>query len=356
MAASSQPFHQRRREHAVSDHVPRLLDAIIGILERGEPPDSTIRDAAQDHANMRVSQGLHPAEVAVEFRLLRREVGRVLALYVPRDAAPRDVIRAEFMINDALDAASEIALTSLGRLVEQLRTEFLAATVHDVRHPLTTVRAYAQITQREVRKARPELGKIEASARHIVEAADHMEAMIETLLDASRASLGDLQVSPVEVDLRSLLEEAASETLGTAASRVVVRPQGEPDTRGRWDPARLLQVFENILDNARKYSPDQSPIHVTILGDQDKVRLSVRDSGIGIPSDELGHVFDRFHRVGNAGAEQGWGLGLYLSRAIVLAHGGNIWAESEGPDSGTTVLIELPRQPPPQHPGQREGR
>jgi signal transduction histidine kinase len=114
------------------------------------------------------------------------------------------------------------------------------------------------------------------------------------------------------------------------------------------DAARLRQVLINLLSNAAKYAPPPTPIEVDLRSDDAEVHLSVRDEGIGIASDELPLLFQRYGRTPTAVEQgiEGLGLGLYLCRAIVERHGGRIWAESPGLGQGTTMHVTVPRRAP----------
>ena len=116
---------------------------------------------------------------------------------------------------------------------------------------------------------------------------------------------------------------------------------------GEWDPARLEQVVSNLLGNSFKYSATEMPVEVALWDDksEDTVGLMVKDQGIGIPAGDIKHVFARYQRASNAVEKgvDGQGLGLYLCKGIIEAHGGRIWAESAGPGQGTAITVTLPR-------------
>jgi signal transduction histidine kinase len=120
-------------------------------------------------------------------------------------------------------------------------------------------------------------------------------------------------------------------------------PPDFPSIRG--DREKLRQALSNLVDNAIKYSPEGGTILIGGTAEPDHVTLYVRDEGIGVPREEHGRVFERFHRVDTrlSRATQGVGLGLYICRVIVEAHGGRIWVESSGPGQGSTFYIRLPR-------------
>lgn len=360
-AALAQPFHRGRRDHAVADHIPPLFDALIGFMQRATPravqpgaplDDAAILAAAQGHALTRADQGLQPSEVLAEFRLLRQELGRALRHAVPEDAPSSDVVGAELLLNDALDGATALALAALTAQLEQVREEFLATTVHEIRQPLTRIVGFLQLAERVLDRQDPDLPRARANLRRGRDAADQMGALLATLVDASRTALGGLVLQPATTDLVALLRETIARLEPDAAERVALQvPRGLQAT-GRWDGMRLAQVFGNLLSNARKYSAPGTPIDIRLRGDAATVAVSVADQGIGIPAEDLPHLFDRYARASNATEQgiEGLGLGLYLCRGIVEAHGGRIWAESAGRGRGATMHVELPRQTPPAAP------
>ena len=158
-ATAGQSFHAGRREHAVADHIPALFNALTELLRRNasrfvnpEAPldDAAVLAAAREHAIARVRQGLTSPHIVVEFRLLRQEIWHALRLQLPDNVPTTDVIAAELVVNDALDGAITMGLTALQERVEEVREEFLATTIHDVRQPLTAIQGYTQLAARAV--------------------------------------------------------------------------------------------------------------------------------------------------------------------------------------------------------------
>jgi signal transduction histidine kinase len=354
-ATAAQPFHHGRREHAVADHIPALFDALMALLERSAPAaidpsapldDPAILVAARGHALMRVDQGLRPVDVLTEFRLLRQELWHALRQNVPDSAPTSDIVGTELLLNDALDGAGSLALTALTERLDQVREEFLAMIVHDVRQPLTQIAGYAQLAERQLRRATPNLGRVAEALERIHADSAAMGALLNTLVDSSRTALGGLTLQRGPADLTAIVHQTVKRLTPELAARVGVDVAGGADTTGQWDQARLRQVFENLLANAGKYSPPDTPITVAVQAEPASVMVQVADQGIGIPPEELPRLFKRYARAENALAEgiDGLGLGLYLCRGIVEAHGGRIWATSPGRDQGTTIHVELPRQ------------
>lgn len=353
-ATSARAFHAGRREHAVADHIPALFDALTALLHRSASrlvnPDAPLDDAAvlaaaREHAAARVRQGLTPPDIVVEFRLLRQEVWHALRLGLPDNVPTTDVIAAELVVNDALDGAITVGLTALVERVEEVREELLATTIHEVRQPLAAILGQAQLARRSLRSPSPNLARVTSSLEKIEDGAARMSGMLTTLLDSSRVVLGDLALATADADLHDVVREALDIVGPELADRVTLDVRPGVETAGRWDAERLEHVFANLLSNAGKYSPPETPIRLTVDGDDAMIRIAIRDQGIGIAPRDLSRLFDRYtrgHEAMAAGIE-GFGLGLYLCRGIVEAHGGRIWAESDGPGKGTTIRLELPR-------------
>jgi signal transduction histidine kinase len=351
-AAKAQPFHLDRPDRAVADDIPRLYDALQLYVRRVAPSfvdtgapldDDGIRSAAQAHALGRVANGLRPPDVLTEFRLLRQEIGRALRLHVPSQTPTDNIVTANLLLNDAIDGAAALALTALTDRVEQMREEFLATTVHEVRQPVTKISGFAQLAERLLDRSDPDPARVLEALRQIRDAAAQMNVLLEALVESSQNALGGLVLQPQTVEIPTILTDVIKHFEPGVAQRVHFEILASEPLRARLDVARIGQVMNNIIGNAAKYSPADSVITVTVGSHADSAVISVKDVGIGIPEADLPQLFGRYVRAQNAlGHAPGLGLGLYLSRAIVEAHGGRIWAESPGTGRGTTVSVELP--------------
>ena len=171
-----------------------------------------------------------------------------------------------------------------------------------------------------------------------------MKHLISDLADAARPEGHVLTLERVQVDLGKLARRVAAEMEDLAHGHPIRVDAPSVSPVGRWDRTRLEQILENLLSNALKYSPDGGEIVVQIEDRAAEVRVSVRDHGMGIPSDRLESIFDRFYRVEEIATESidGWGLGLSITKRLVEAHGGRIWAESAGVGQGSSVSFILP--------------
>jgi len=356
-ATTAQPFHQGRREHAVADHVPHLFDALVDLLQRSAPrsvdpgaplDDSAVLLAAREHARVRMTQGLQPADIVVEFRLLRQETVGALRFHLADDTPTSDIIGAALLVNDALDGAISLALEALTRSIEEAREDFFATTVHEVRQPITAIKGSLQLAVRELGRPAPDVERASEALQRADAATNRMVRVLTTLTDVSRLTLGRLDLQPTTVDLIEMIRVVIGRLDSEDESRVALNAPSDLDATGQWDAAALDQVMGNLLSNAVKYSATDTPIEVAVQAHTETVELRVRDHGIGLTEEEITRLFQRYSRGQGANAHgiAGLGLGLYLSRGIAEAHGGRIWAESDGPGRGTTMRLILPRRVP----------
>lgn len=355
-----QPWHAGRRERAIADHIPHLLDGVIALLKRAAPrwvdagaplDDPAVLAAAQEHARVRMEQGLQPTDVIMEFRVLRQEIGRVLRTNLDDAVATGDVMGAELLVHDAIDGAITLGLAALTAHVEEVREDFLATTLHDTQQPITAAKGRIQLAIRALGRPDPDLVRVQEMLRQADASLDRMAGLVATLAEVSRLTLGRLTLAITATDLVEVVGDAVLSLPPEAAERVRVAVASGSDTRGDWDPTMLHRVFSNLLSNAVKYSPAETPVEVTVTSDPgtDTVTVRVRDYGLGLAADEIAGLFRRYGRARGAVdlGIQGLGLGLYLSHGIIEAHGGRIWTESEGPGRGTTMHVRLPRSVPP---------
>lgn len=349
-----QPFHRERPQPAVADHIPRLFDAVVGVLRRHDAldddptaplDDEAVSAAAVAHAQLRFDQGLGPVAIVTEFRLLRQEIGRALVGNLSDDIPTRDVVAGITMVGDALDGAATVGLTALSDRIETLRESFLATTLHDVRQPITLVEGSLHLADRWLASPDVDQARVSEAVHDALLATMELVTMIDTLSDASRVAMGELSADPEPASLEHVVLEAIG-ALGPEG-RARVRTEVAPGHHliGLWDPSLLRRVVANLVGNSLKYSPAASEVVVGVgPGDGATARLEVRDVGIGMSADELGHVFERFVRTDRArkSGAAGLGLGLYACRGIVSIHGGTIVVESDGHDRGTRVIVTLP--------------
>jgi PAS domain S-box-containing protein len=227
------------------------------------------------------------------------------------------------------------------REAEEMKSTFVSVISHELKTPVALIKGYAGTLARE--DAQWDRATLDEGLHVIDEEADRLNSLINDLLDASRIQAGGFRVERAEMCLPKLAERVV-ETFRTQTTNhhfVLDFPPGFPDVVG--DEERLRQVLNNLLNNAIKYSPQGGEIRVGGWADAGSATVYVADQGIGIPADEQANLFQRFYRVDSSlrRSTQGAGLGLYLCKSIVEAHGGHIWLRSE-PGKGTTVFFALP--------------
>ncbi|MGE5123867.1 MAG: sensor histidine kinase, partial [Acidobacteriaceae bacterium] len=227
------------------------------------------------------------------------------------------------------------------REAEELKSTFISVISHELKTPVALIKGYVGTLRRE--DANWDREVVKDSLAVIEEEADRLTNMIENLLDASRLQAGGLSINPSEVDLPSLARRIAErfQTQSSIHKLIVEFPQDYPVISG--DDARLEQVLSNLVSNAIKYSPQGGEIHISGQVRPEQVMVCVSDQGPGIAPEDIPHVFDRFYRSSNAKrTTKGAGLGLYLARAVIEAHGGRIWIDPR-PGKGARICFSIPR-------------
>jgi PAS domain S-box-containing protein len=229
------------------------------------------------------------------------------------------------------------------RQAEELKSTFVSVVSHELKTPVALIKGYAETLRRE--DADWDRETMQESLDVIAEEADHLTQLIDSLLEASRIQAGGLKLEPTDVHLPRLAEKVV-EGFGTQTRIHTFELDFPSDFPVVWgDPDRLREVLSNLVSNAVKYSPDGGTVWVGGRVDQTGTTMYVADQGIGIPAEEQGRIFDRFHRVetGLHRRTEGAGLGLYLVKAIVEAHGGRVWVES-APGRGSIFMFTLPKK------------
>lgn len=227
------------------------------------------------------------------------------------------------------------------RQAEELKSTFISIVSHELKTPVALIKGYVSTLRREDASWDPEI--IQDSLKVIEEEADRLAVMIENLLDASRLQAGGLTLKKSDLSLPELARRVAQRMqTQTSSHRIVVDfPDDFPIVLA--DEGRLQQVLTNLIGNAIKYAPGgEIRVHGEARGNQ--IIVCVSDQGPGINPEDVPHVFDRFYRNPEAAKKtKGAGLGLYLSRAIIEAHGGRIWVDSHPGQQGARICFTLPR-------------
>jgi signal transduction histidine kinase len=241
---------------------------------------------------------------------------------------------------DALDELTSLFNAMLDK-IEGLVTAMRGAldnVSHDLRTPLTRLRGTAELAL----ASPPNLERDREALADCVEESDRVLVMLNTLMDISEAESGTLQLRREPVTLADVVARAVDLYRDVAEAKgVALSADAPPDIVVVADRTRLEQVAANLIDNALKYTPPGGRVDVEVRRAADAAILRVRDTGAGIPPDELPRIFDRLFRGDTSRAERGLGLGLSLVKAIVEAHGGTVDVVSE-PGQGSTFTVTLP--------------
>jgi signal transduction histidine kinase len=221
----------------------------------------------------------------------------------------------------------------------RLKEDFLSAAAHDLKTPLTTVVAQAEFLERRAAREPAAPADI-AGIRRIVRESKRLAGLVGDLLDATRLEQGRLVGEREPVDLATLAQElCAHDTSDPGTCQV----EASGPVVGVYDRRRVEQLLQNLIENAKKYSPERTPVTIKVWQEDGEARVTVADSGIGIPAADLPRIFERFSRASNVDDRRfhGMGLGLFICRGIVEEHGGRIWVDSEV-GRGSTFHVALP--------------
>ena len=227
--------------------------------------------------------------------------------------------------------------------MERLRAQFIGMVSHELRTPLTSIKGSVDTLLVDAASLDP--AEMREFHRVISEQTDRMRSLINDLRDAARIETGTLSVVPEPSDVAVMVDGARSLFLSTGrmhSIRIEIAPE-LPQVMT--DRRRIVQVLSNLLSNAAKFSDEQSMIKVSAVRAGFQVAVSVADEGRGIPAERLPHLFRKFSQVNGEERQRdlaGSGLGLAICRGIVEAHGGRIWAESDGPGQGARFTFTVP--------------
>ena len=242
-----------------------------------------------------------------------------------------------------LGAVLSLTDVTAQREAEELQATFLSVISHELQTPLAIIRGYAELLADQAGQLKPR--ELRQKLGIVAEESAKLSKMVTNLLDASRIQAGGLELKPEPVDLRRLVERVVQKMQPlTGRHQFVVGVSADlPPVLADYE--RVEQVLTNLLENAVKYSPAGGTIAVTGDLTSDDVIIHISDEGIGVPEADRQRIFSRFHRLSSRQVRQmkGVGLGLYIARAIVGAHGGRIWVDA-APGGGATFSFSLPRQ------------
>jgi signal transduction histidine kinase len=326
-------------EQIAADMRTLQSDAMQKAKSRGEgnAMQSDVTDAAHVHADDRHAQGFNINDVVAEFRALRATVLRRWTQNQPiRNEDVQDIIR----FNEAVDQTLTESVRQYSMQVEAIRDRFAGVLAHDLRTPLGAITNAADLLLRKQAAAEMQLRAAAAVQRSAV----RMRKLVDDLLDFARTRLGD--TLPIDLELMEIgrLCTYAIEEVSTTYPDAAIHVSLVGDLAGRWDRGRISQLFVNLMVNAVQHG--SGPIRVSLEGQGSDVRLSISNGGEPIAPDALRTLFDPLTRSPSSakqGMAAGVGLGLYICKCIVVAHGGSIGVTSNSDE--TTFTVILPRAP-----------
>lgn len=258
-----------------------------------------------------------------------------------------DAIRAlQNQVNE-LTAARLLLEEEVERLKGELaqKERFAAMIAHELRSPLTPIINYAQLIARPNQKRE----SIERGSQIIVSQAWRLARLAKDLLDVSRLSSGQFTLKCAPCDITKIIKEIIEQARPVAPLHMFELELPAEPLAGHWDRDRLLQAVGNVVENAIKYSDDETTITVKAWQSDDLARVSVHNAGASIPRAQIDLLFRPFSRLQTSMLQDGTGLGLFIARSIVQAHGGELRLEELPEGQGTTFSFDLPLQATPDH-------
>ncbi|MDB5279255.1 MAG: domain S-box protein [Ferruginibacter sp.] len=224
------------------------------------------------------------------------------------------------------------------KLNEERKDEFISIASHEMKTPLTTAKAYLQMLELSVNESEEDAKLYVKKANASV---NRLNELISELLDVSKIRLGKLNYNISTFNFNEMIESAVESVQLTSPNHKIIKT-GKVNDEVTGDKARLQQVLINLLTNAVKYSPYAAKVFILVEQEMDVIKVSVKDTGIGIAQQSVDKIFEKYHRVEeNAVQFQGLGVGLYISYEIIQRHNGKLWAESEL-GKGSTFYFTLP--------------
>jgi signal transduction histidine kinase len=307
---ASDPRHYRQVDQKIAFHTQSLLgvpmrirDRLIGVIEVLNKRKGHFNDADVRHITIMASQ----AAVAID--------------------------------NAQLVSALREANDELNQL-DKLKSDFIAIASHELRTPLSIILGYATFLQEEAE------GEAGGHAEMVMQSAMHLRNLIEDMTNLSYTQTKNVALNVEDVDVATILTQAQSDVMSIAETKsqsLRIEFPAQPVTV-RADKLKTEMALTNVLNNAVKFCGDEGQIVVSVEQRPTEVWVRVVDNGLGIPEYELERIFDQFHQVEDHLTRHtgGMGLGLTIARAVMEAQGGRVWAESAGPNQGSTFTLAIP--------------
>lgn len=265
---------------------------------------------------------------------------------VKQEESQEETIQALQSRLDEITASNLLLQDQLAR-----KEQFTAMIAHELRGPLSPIINYAQMLSRNTRIAAPNTSQNETTQRYvniIISQAWRLTRLTNDLRDASRLTSGQFTLIREACDIVTLAKEMVEQLRPVAPYHSLVANVPSEPVIGNWDAERLQQVLGNLLDNATKYSDEHTTITVRIWTTSEMAHASVHNEGTSIPSSDIEMLFRPYTRLQGSTGRQGSGLGLYIAKSIIEAHGGTLRVEPDTAEAssnklhGTTFSFDLP--------------
>ncbi len=309
----------------------------------GEKKQAQPVTAAQTHAALRFASGFDIGQMASEYRALRASVLKLWTNTGP--AFDAEDIADMTRFNESIDQELAESVKFYTDRVAQSRELLVGILSHDLRSPLQAIALSTELSLHmgQLNERQTMLSK------KVLECTDRMSALINDLLDVTRARFGaGLPVVRAMMNMGTVAEQIVDEVRVVHPHRMI-KLSVSGVLVGEWDKARIGQVFSNLLNNAMQYGSRSAPVRVGLKGDPKVVTLTVGNDGVPIPADKIMMIFDPLTRMvadeDSAPASGNLGLGLYITKQVVVAHGGTIKVTSSEME-GTTFTAQFPRSEP----------
>ncbi|HZR95125.1 MAG TPA: PAS domain-containing sensor histidine kinase [Gaiellaceae bacterium] len=316
-------------------------DSLVGrsvgdfvFLEDREVFEASFADALAGRPRRKAPRRLRAAdgsEVFAEINTSRLDVGAAKHVV----AHIQDVTVSRHLQHELAERNAQL------EQADRLKDELISVVSHDLRTPLTSIMGYLELAVDEADDALPDACRdyLAVARRN----AERLHRLVEDLLFVSRVQSGRGALDLEPLDVGRLVRDAVENALPAASSAsIVLSSRCDSDVEAVVDGHRVTEAVENLLSNALKFTPQGGRVDVRVVAEPDAVVIRVADTGVGVPPEDVEHLFDRFFRASGTDGVPGAGLGLSIVKAIVDAHGGSVGVASE-PGEGTTFELRLPR-------------
>ncbi|MDC0714076.1 ATP-binding protein [Stigmatella sp. ncwal1] len=341
------------------------------LIAHAQVPDTPWVVVVVSHLRQAFAPVTRLSAIVVAVALLAGAISLLLSQWVGRDVAQRlEALRDGFAALKTLSLEKPIptqgddevaqltaSFNEMAARIEQtqkelreaitIRDQFLSMASHELRTPLTPLKATLELLLRQASENQVlPLERQRATLERLRRQVDRITRLVSDMLDVARLQGGRLSMKRASMDLTALAREVADRIQHSSRERSAPIQLELPESRlvGVWDEQRLDQLLTNLIENAARYSPPDTPIQVRIGAEASRVHIDVEDRGIGVPAESLSSLFTPYYRARNAAQHYagGLGLGLAICREIVERHGGTIQATSAGLGQGTRFSVSLP--------------